>query len=514
MDDQQLLCQYVERQSELAFAELVHRHIDLVYSAARRMVRDSHLAEDVTQDAFAALAKSAPQLVEHRVLSSWLHRTAQNLAANVVRAEVRRRTREQEAARMNEMLSAENEATWEQVAPHLDLALSELAEPDRQAVLLRYFERKSAQEVAQALGITAEAAQKRVSRAVERLRGLLARRGAAVGASGLALLLSANAVQSAPSALVAAVCAASAATTVSSSAAIATSKAIVMTTLQKTLLAATVVVAMGTALVYEARENQQLRRQNEALRQSRAAPEPATGDSAAAPLQGQIEQLSRQNNELTTHLARAEAAAARLGRAKQEAERIANLYRQLADQAASKDAASTNHYPTERHVFAGLGKLARQLAELMHRDESKLSPEEKTAGDEMKANLVRELMRLGTLAGQFDRNKEVEGSSADATVGERAADTATCLLFGAMNLTEQQFGQTYAILQKYQEQAAGQNLFQDPSTPESEAALKQLNEKARNEIQPLLTEEQSKTLGQLSPAMPLVSRKFILTFNN
>ena len=150
LNDQQLLCQYVERQSEPAFAELVHRHIDMVHSAALRMVRDPHLAEDVTQGAFAALAKSAPRLIEHPVLSSWLHRTAQNLAANVVRAEVRRRTREQEVASMSELLSAENDAAWEHVAPHLDLALSELAEPDRQAVLLRYFERKSAQEMEEA----------------------------------------------------------------------------------------------------------------------------------------------------------------------------------------------------------------------------------------------------------------------------------------------------------------------------------------------------------------------------
>src|SRR3954469_7860635 len=103
--DQQLLAEYAKTQSESAFAELVRRHVDLVYSAARRMVGDSHLAEDVTQAVFAALAKNAGGLDRHPVLSGWLHRTAQNLAANTVRSEVRRRHREQEATAMNELIS-------------------------------------------------------------------------------------------------------------------------------------------------------------------------------------------------------------------------------------------------------------------------------------------------------------------------------------------------------------------------------------------------------------------------
>ena len=87
--DQQLLHDYAERRSEAAFAELVQRHIDLVYSAALRMVRDTHLAEDVAQSAFVALAQNARQLTDRPVLSGWLHRTAQNLAANTVRSDVR-----------------------------------------------------------------------------------------------------------------------------------------------------------------------------------------------------------------------------------------------------------------------------------------------------------------------------------------------------------------------------------------------------------------------------------------
>src|SRR5437899_5021282 len=125
LTDQQLLRDYTERRSEAAFAELVRRHVDFVYSAALRMVRDAHLAEDVTQGVFVALAQSAPQLTGRPVLSGWLHRTTQNLAANAVRSDVRRRTREQEAAAMNEL--HEPDDVWEQVAPHLDKALGELS---------------------------------------------------------------------------------------------------------------------------------------------------------------------------------------------------------------------------------------------------------------------------------------------------------------------------------------------------------------------------------------------------
>src|SRR6185369_549385 len=111
----ELLREYAEHRSDAAFAELVRRHVDLVYSAALRMVCDAHLAEDVTQAVFLAVAKSARDLADRPVLSGWLHRTAQNLAANVVRSDVRRRAREQEAAVMNELLSAEADAGWEHI---------------------------------------------------------------------------------------------------------------------------------------------------------------------------------------------------------------------------------------------------------------------------------------------------------------------------------------------------------------------------------------------------------------
>ena len=256
----------------------MRRYVNLVYSAALRMVCRADLAQEVTQGVFVALARDAAHLSKHPVLSSWLHRTTRNIAAQAVRTEVRRRKREQEAAAMNEMLSDQPEAVWAQVAPLLDAALDGLSEPDRDAVLLRYFERKSASEMAQTLGISEEAAQKRVGRAVERLREFFAKNGVTVGASGLVVSISANAVQAAPAGLAASISTAAlaGATLVSTTTAtVATTIAITMTTMQK-LIVATAITAVAGVAIYEARQASNLREQNQALlRQQAASPNQA-----------------------------------------------------------------------------------------------------------------------------------------------------------------------------------------------------------------------------------------------
>lgn len=241
---------YAELHSEEAFSELVRRHVDMVYSAALRTVCDPHLAEDVTQSTFMALARVSGRLASRPILSSWLYSTSQHLAVKVVRKEVRRRAREKEASTMNDLLSSKPEVSWESIAPHFDKALAELCESERDALVLRYFERKSAREIAEILKISEAAAQKRVNRAIEHLRRLFGRRGIAVGASGLAVVISANAVHAAPAGL---------ATTVSSAVAlgggaiqgstlIAATKTIAMSTIQKSLIAATVAVAAGIGI--------------------------------------------------------------------------------------------------------------------------------------------------------------------------------------------------------------------------------------------------------------------------
>jgi RNA polymerase sigma factor (sigma-70 family) len=243
ISDQQLLRAYAERRSEAAFAELVRRHIDLVHSAAFRMLNDLHLAKDVTQGVFVALAKDAGKLMDHPVLSGWLHRTARNIAAQIIRTETRRRTRERKASTMYE--SPETDASWKEIAPHLDAALADLSEADRDALLLRYYENKSANHMAAILGISAEAAQKRVSRAVGRLRENFAKRGITAGVAGLVGVISANAVQVAPAGLAAII-----STTVCAGPVSVLTKLLTMTTIQKALAAAAVVALVSGAAFY------------------------------------------------------------------------------------------------------------------------------------------------------------------------------------------------------------------------------------------------------------------------
>jgi RNA polymerase sigma factor (sigma-70 family) len=316
LTDPQLLRDYTERRSEAAFAELVRRHVDFVYSAALRMVCDAHLAEDVTQSAFVALAQNARPLMERSVLTGWLHRTAQNIAAQTVRTNVRRRARELEAAAMNELPAAEPDAAWEHIAPHLDAALGELSEPDRDALLLRYFERKSARAMAQTLGTSEDAAQKRVSRAVERLREFFAKRGITVGASGLVVVITANAVQAAPVGLAATISAAAvlAGTAASTSTVIAATKGIAMTTLQKTLVTATAAVLAGAG-IYEAHQTSQLRDQVQTLQQQQA------------PLADEIRELQRQRDDATNRLALSQQEAAQ---SKQDASELPRLRGEVA----------------------------------------------------------------------------------------------------------------------------------------------------------------------------------------
>lgn len=292
--DQKLLREYAECRSETAFTELVRRHLDLVYSAAFRMTGQASAAQDVSQAVFLTLAQHASRLADHPVLSGWLHCTARNLAAKTVRAGVRRQHHEQEAAAVNQLLVADAEPPWAHIAPHLDAALGELDDTERDAIMLRYFEGKSATEMAARIGITADAAQKRVSRAVERLRGLFARRGISVGAGGLVAVISANAVQGVPAGLAATISTTALAGAVLPTSTIitATAKTIAMTALQKTLITVTAAVVVGGG-IYEARRASQLQTQVETLQQEQA------------PLAGQVQQLQQERDEASTRLAEA-----------------------------------------------------------------------------------------------------------------------------------------------------------------------------------------------------------------
>lgn len=201
-DDSQLLREYVETGAEDAFRELVHRHLDLVYAAARRTLADAHLAQDVAQTVFSDLARKAATLPRGTVLAGWLYQSARYSAAKVARGEERRRRRESVALEgdMND-----REPDWQVLRALLDEAMEELPAEDRDAVLLRYFQRRELKAVGDALGITDEAARKRVARALERLRVTLSRRGLTTTAGALAATLTAHAAAPAPAGLAASI---------------------------------------------------------------------------------------------------------------------------------------------------------------------------------------------------------------------------------------------------------------------------------------------------------------------
>ncbi len=196
-DDMALVRAYARNSSEEAFATLVSRHINLVYSVALRQLHDAPLAEEVTQVVFIILARKAASLGPKTILSGWLCRTARYTSANALTAQRRRQHREQQA-HMQSILNPTEPDAWTHIAPFLDDALAQLSAKDHDAIVLRFFEGKNMQEVGASLGTNEVSARKRVSRAVEKMRAFFAKRGVSLSAAVIAGAVSAQSIQAAP----------------------------------------------------------------------------------------------------------------------------------------------------------------------------------------------------------------------------------------------------------------------------------------------------------------------------
>jgi RNA polymerase sigma factor (sigma-70 family) len=285
--DHELLTRFACTGDEAAFAALVTRHVNLVYSAALRFTRDTHRAEEITQAVFIILARKAGGISAKVVLTGWLYQAARLTAANALKENFRRQQREQQAYMESTLNSADTEDAWQQLAPVLDEAMSALRTADRDAVLLRYFENKPLAEVGAALGVSEDAARVRVNRALEKLRSLLAKQGVTLGATAIAGAVTANAVSAAPVALATTITtAALAGATTTAATILTTAKIITMTTLQKITVTAALAAAIGAG-VYEAKQAHDVQNELQKLQ------------AQQAPMTEQIHQLQAERDKAT-----------------------------------------------------------------------------------------------------------------------------------------------------------------------------------------------------------------------
>jgi len=296
--DHELLADYARTGSEPAFAQLVARHINLVHSAAARHAGGEEPAGEITQAVFLILARKAGSLAKagprrHAALAGWLYQTARLTAANALKAETRRQRRDHQAY----MQSQENQAdaaVWREIAPLLDDAMGRLGETDRTVLVLRFFEGRTNAETAAALGLAEGAVQKRVQRALEKLRASFAQQGVTHTAQAIAGSVNRYAVLAAPAGLMTLICANAAkgavVTTAITALANGTLKTITMTAIQKTLITATLIASVGAG-IYEAKEIAQTRAEVRTLQQQQT------------PLAEQIQQLQAERDKATKQIA-------------------------------------------------------------------------------------------------------------------------------------------------------------------------------------------------------------------
>ena len=189
--DFELLQRFTRDGEQSAFADVVRRHLDLVFATALRKVEDSGAAQEVAQNVFAVLARKAWQFAPDDSLPAWLHKAALLESKSWLRGELGRRRRELTAAELRTtMHTPEEQPAFQALLPLLDEALLSLREKDRTALLLRFYESRSLREVGAAFGVSEDTAQKRVQSALQKLTEFFKQHGfktASVAAAAAAL---------------------------------------------------------------------------------------------------------------------------------------------------------------------------------------------------------------------------------------------------------------------------------------------------------------------------------------
>ena len=200
MNDRELLSAFAHG-DEQALDSIIKKYFPVVYGAAVRQLNDRHLAEDVAQSVFILFSRKAPSLSPDVLLGGWLLRATRFVARDTMKQKFRRVEREEQASRCEAATEA-GEPVWALVAPVVDEALAILSSKEQQCVLARFFEDQSFREIGEQQSISEDAAQKRVSRSLEKMRSFLERRGLKMGAAAFGALLTTNLVQRADTQLV------------------------------------------------------------------------------------------------------------------------------------------------------------------------------------------------------------------------------------------------------------------------------------------------------------------------
>lgn len=427
--DLDLLREYSGSNSQDAFAELVKRHLNLVYSAALRQVRSPQLAEEVAQSTFADLARHASRLAPDTILTAWLYQVSRRTAIDVVRREARRQLREQIATEMNAMNATASD--WTHIEPLLDEAMHALDETDRAAVLLRYFENKSMREVGVTLGTSDDAAQKRVSRAVERLRDFFHQRGVTVGAGGLVVVISANAVQAAPLGLSGAISAAAAlgGTAMTTTATATATKAIVMTTLQKTAITAALAAVVGAG-IFEAHQASTLQNEVQALQKQQA------------PLADQMQQMQHERDEATNRLATLLAEMEQL-KSNQNTAELLKLRGEVTRLRQAGAAASSTEVDSRESMMKSWLEREDKLKEMVKQNPDKAIPELRLLAEQQWLNAA--------MNAKFDTDKDIRQNMADLrrTAENNFAGVLSAALSKYGDANNKQFPTDLSQLQPY-----------------------------------------------------------------
>lgn len=500
--DFDLLLKYSREGSEDAFAEVVRRNVDLVFSVAFRKARSPQLAEEVTQSAFLDLAKNINRLRPGTVVSAWLYQVAHRTAVDAIRREMRRQAREHVAVSMSasDFNPDFAQPDWKQIEPILDDEMSALQEADRVAVLLRFFEGKSFSEVGRAIGLSDDAAQKRVCRALEKLRTGLRRRGVTVESGSLVALISTQAVQASPVGLVSSVVGALGSVTIASGGmAVAAAKTVAMAAVQKIGIALVAAGSLGVA-AYQTQKCHRLERELAAIREHASANADVSaggGADAAGAVARRDASNKSEDNSPEASQARLQAERDRLIEQRDAAERLSRLYKEVATHREA--AGATHELPTPRHVKAAMGRLMRKSV-LMQEALKGKKPEELSLEEQqaMQSGGVAMLGEVAALA-------EAELQWSRQTLEPRdPIDDLTVFAFGALDLQEEQFQQVYSLLRELQSDASALGGFgREPSGDEQEA-LKALNAGGAERLKALLTPEQQRLFQLLRPYMTLV----------